>query len=146
MLNEILPGEKISMEKEQEEIEVLEIKGEFTICPQCGYDGGFHSIFPDYNLSERSKWILMCPSCKAKYDIGLRYQSSRNSYQKPQSIFDLVISKTAGVVRYYLDKRPSRHRSVFSICSTTFLYFSWIIFLSNSQNASSIVRCSVSEK
>ena len=25
------------MEKEQKDIEVLEIKGEFTICPQCGY-------------------------------------------------------------------------------------------------------------
>ena len=76
MLNEILPGEKISMEKEQEEIKVLEIHGEFTVCQQCGYDGGFHNIFPDYNLSEISKWILMCPSCKAKFDIGLRYRSS----------------------------------------------------------------------
>ncbi len=64
------------MGKEQQEIEVLEIKGEFTICPQCSYDGGFHNIFPDYNLTEKSKWILMCPSCKTKYDIGLRYRSS----------------------------------------------------------------------
>ncbi len=60
----------------EEDIEVLTIHGEFTVCPQCGYDGGFHSIFPDYNISNQSKWILMCPSCKAKYDIGLRYPPS----------------------------------------------------------------------
>ena len=56
----------------EEEIEVLEIKGEFTICPRCGYDEGFHSIFPNYDVNSQSKWILMCPSCKAKYDIGLK--------------------------------------------------------------------------
>ena len=46
----ILAGEEIQMEKEAE-IEVLDIKGEFTVCLQCGYDGGFHSIFPYYNVS-----------------------------------------------------------------------------------------------
>lgn len=60
----------------KEDIEVLTIQGDFTVCPHCRYDGGFHSIFPGYNPSEGSKWILMCPSCKAKYDIGLRYPSS----------------------------------------------------------------------
>lgn len=54
-------------------IEIIETHGEFNVCPQCGYDGGFHSIFPDFNPSGQSKWILMCPSCQAKYDIGLRY-------------------------------------------------------------------------
>jgi hypothetical protein len=57
------------------EIEVLDIEGEFTVCPACGYDGGFHSIFPDYKKKGESKWILMCPSCQAKYDIGLVYRA-----------------------------------------------------------------------
>ena len=61
------------MREKKQETEVLDIKGEFTICPQCGYDGGFHSIFTDYGTGGPAKWILMCPSCKAKYDIGLRY-------------------------------------------------------------------------
>ena len=59
---------------QKEDIEVLEIEGDFVICPECGYDGGFHSIFPDYKKNAESKWILMCPSCHAKYDIGLRYR------------------------------------------------------------------------
>ncbi|MHC4759019.1 MAG: hypothetical protein ACYTE8_10210 [Planctomycetota bacterium] len=58
----------------ESEIQVLEIKGEFTVCPDCGYEGGFHSIFPDLNIREKAKWILICPSCHAKYDIDLRYK------------------------------------------------------------------------
>lgn len=53
-------------------IQVLETKDDFTICPQCGYDGGFHNIFLGLDSNDQTKWILMCPSCKAKYDIGLR--------------------------------------------------------------------------
>ena len=58
-----------------DKIQVLEIKDDFTICPDCGYDGGFHNIFLGLN-QEESKWILMCPNCKAKYDIGLRYSKT----------------------------------------------------------------------
>ena len=57
---------------EEHDIEVLEVD-EIAVCPSCGYDGGFHSIF--FGLNDlHAKWILMCPSCKAKYDIGLRYK------------------------------------------------------------------------
>jgi hypothetical protein len=66
---------KESLEMEQkEEIVTLEIEGDFTVCPECGYEGGFHSIFPNYKKNSESKWILICPNCHAKYDIGLVYR------------------------------------------------------------------------
>ena len=67
------PVDNCSEETDKEKIQALEIIEEFTVCPQCGYDGGFHNIFYGLNSKEQAKWILMCPSCKAKYDIGLRY-------------------------------------------------------------------------
>jgi len=54
-----------------EKIQAIDVKGDFTVCPRCGYDGGFHGIFPGYGVDRPSKWILMCPNCKARYDIGL---------------------------------------------------------------------------
>lgn len=59
-----------------ESIQVLKNLEEFTVCPQCGYDGGFHSIFYDLNGDGPARWVLMCPSCKAKYDIGLQYPAT----------------------------------------------------------------------
>ena len=65
------------MTKEDQQIETIDVKDEFTVCPQCGYDGGFHNIFTNYDTDGPIKWLLMCPSCKAKYDIGLRYTNPK---------------------------------------------------------------------
>jgi hypothetical protein len=54
-------------------IRVINIEDEFTICPDCNYDGGFHNIFIGLHSNGQTKWLLMCPNCKAKFDIGLRY-------------------------------------------------------------------------
>jgi hypothetical protein len=64
------------MSADKEQILVLENLDDFTLCPQCGYDGGFHTIFYGLKSEDPAKWILMCPSCKAKYDIGLRYSQT----------------------------------------------------------------------
>ena len=57
----------------KDDIQLLEMAGDFTVCPQCGYDGGFHNIFYHINTEKQTQWILVCPNCKAKYDIGLKY-------------------------------------------------------------------------
>jgi hypothetical protein len=36
------------------EIEVVNVEGDFVVCLACGYDGGFHSIFPDHKKAELS--------------------------------------------------------------------------------------------
>jgi DNA-directed RNA polymerase subunit M/transcription elongation factor TFIIS len=69
-------GELEIMSADNKDIQVLENLDEFAVCPQCGYDGGFHTIFHGLNSDEPAKWILMCPSCKAQYDIGLRHLQS----------------------------------------------------------------------
>ena len=49
--------------------------GEFTECPECGYKDGFHSVFLGLNTSKPAKWLLICPMCSAKFDIGLTYKA-----------------------------------------------------------------------
>jgi len=57
--------------------EVIDIPadGEFTVCPSCGYKDGFHSVFEGLNTDKPAKWLLICPMCSSKYDIGLKYCS-----------------------------------------------------------------------
>ncbi|MDO8141845.1 MAG: hypothetical protein Q6358_10140 [Candidatus Brocadiales bacterium] len=45
----------------------VSVKKELHICPQCGYDDGFHTSFVRIT-KETCKIILICPSCHAKYD------------------------------------------------------------------------------
>ncbi|MBW8034301.1 MAG: hypothetical protein FVQ79_01135 [Planctomycetes bacterium] len=48
--------------------------GEFTVCPNCGYEDGFHSVFEGFGGAGPVKWFLICPRCSSKYDIGLVYK------------------------------------------------------------------------
>ncbi len=41
---------------------------EFKICPQCGYQDGFHSMFKRDGANTR--WLFICPSCHSIFDIG----------------------------------------------------------------------------
>ena len=46
----------------------VELAEEFRICPQCGYELGFHSSF--LRSEEGYRIILICPECGARYDVG----------------------------------------------------------------------------
>ncbi|MCF8146070.1 MAG: hypothetical protein K9N21_19360 [Deltaproteobacteria bacterium] len=50
------------------EIKTVEIKGEFKVCPSCGYKDGFHSMF--LKAEGITKWLFICPSCHDVFDIG----------------------------------------------------------------------------
>ncbi|HHT9130831.1 MAG TPA: hypothetical protein ACFYEC_08220 [Candidatus Brocadiaceae bacterium] len=47
----------------------VSIEKEFHVCPQCGYEDGFHTSFLRIK-KETCKIILICPSCHARYDPG----------------------------------------------------------------------------
>jgi len=41
---------------------------EFKVCPSCGYEDGFHSMFRKEGST--IKWLFICPSCHEVFDIG----------------------------------------------------------------------------
>ncbi len=47
-------------------------------CPKCGYENGFHVSFrrlaPDQQGNDTGVWLI-CPSCSALYDLGLRVRT-----------------------------------------------------------------------
>jgi uncharacterized Zn finger protein len=45
------------------------MNGEFKICPSCGYEDGFHSMFKKED--DIIRWLFICPSCHQVFDIGL---------------------------------------------------------------------------
>ena len=50
-------------------ITTVEMDGEFRICPACGYEDGFHSMFR--GGPARLQWFFICPACHQIFDIGL---------------------------------------------------------------------------
>ena len=54
------------------QIQLFDNEDSFTKCPKCEYDEGFHTLFYNLKNKELVKLILLCPSCKSKFDIGLR--------------------------------------------------------------------------
>jgi uncharacterized Zn finger protein len=50
------------------EIKVVNMKEEFKICPSCGYEDGFHSMFK--KDGDVIKWLFICPSCHEVFDVG----------------------------------------------------------------------------
>ncbi len=52
------------MSKKPEQIMVGE---ELHICPECGYEDGFHTSFMR-QIEKHCKIILICPSCHASFD------------------------------------------------------------------------------
>jgi hypothetical protein len=49
-------------------------EGEFSTCPECGYDGGFHNVFKGCGKGIEASWLMKCPNCKAEFDLGLKLQ------------------------------------------------------------------------
>ena len=62
-----------------EDVRRVRIGKEFHICPNCGYEKGFHvsfrnmNAFPDRPIKttrEMFSVILICPNCGTRYDTG----------------------------------------------------------------------------
>lgn len=44
--------------------------GEFRICPECGYEDGFHTMLKQEMAGVR--WLFICPACHKVFDIGCK--------------------------------------------------------------------------
>jgi hypothetical protein len=62
------------------------VEDELHICPDCGYERGFHTSFisvqatrdtPVRSTRDVYRVILICPECGARYDIGWRITPER---------------------------------------------------------------------
>lgn len=51
-------------------INKITMEDEFKVCPSCGYKDGFHSMFK--KDADDVKWLFICPSCHAVFDIGYK--------------------------------------------------------------------------
>jgi predicted RNA-binding Zn-ribbon protein involved in translation (DUF1610 family) len=64
------------------EIKNIKIDDELRVCPECGYEFGFHTTFLKLNAGKNPPFIkstlevyiviLLCPECGARYDVGWR--------------------------------------------------------------------------
>jgi hypothetical protein len=54
------------------QINSIEMGEEFKVCPECGYQDGFHSMFR--KEVDITKWLFICPSCHSIFDIGQTIQ------------------------------------------------------------------------
>ena len=61
------------------DIQTIKVGDELHVCPQCGYDHGFHTSFarkhsgndmPESSARTLDQVILICPECGARYDVG----------------------------------------------------------------------------
>ena len=55
-------------------IDKITMDKEFKICPNCGYEDGFHGMFERIENGGELSWKLICPNCHKIFDIGLRAQ------------------------------------------------------------------------
>lgn len=55
------------------EVRKIEMGERFEVCPACGYKDGFHNIFVRSVENGHMKWLLACPDCSARFDLGLTY-------------------------------------------------------------------------
>ncbi len=62
---------QVPQEADIHSIQLFENEDSFTKCPQCEYNGGFHILFYGLKNKQHSKWILVCPGCKSKFNVGL---------------------------------------------------------------------------
>lgn len=51
------------------EVKNVKMDTEFKVCPTCGYEDGFHSMFK--KDGDITRWFFICPSCHDVFDIGL---------------------------------------------------------------------------
>jgi len=53
------------------EVNRVKVDTVFKVCPNCGYQDGFHSMF-EKSEGEDFHWRFICPGCHKVYDIGLK--------------------------------------------------------------------------
>jgi predicted RNA-binding Zn-ribbon protein involved in translation (DUF1610 family) len=53
-------------------IKKVEIQERFEVCPECGYENGFHILLIKDSKAHPSemKFQLKCPSCAQIYDLN----------------------------------------------------------------------------
>lgn len=56
------------------EINKIKIEKEFRVCPNCGYEDGFHSMFEKIEDGVELSWKFICPNCHKIFDIDLKTQ------------------------------------------------------------------------
>jgi predicted RNA-binding Zn-ribbon protein involved in translation (DUF1610 family) len=63
------------------EIIIRQVETELHVCPDCGYERGFHVSFaniaaakdnPVKSTRDVFRVILICPECGARFDVGWR--------------------------------------------------------------------------
>ena len=55
-----------------DEIINAKVENAFNVCPVCGYQDGFHSVFERVEKGNDFYWRFICPSCHSIFDIGLK--------------------------------------------------------------------------
>jgi uncharacterized Zn finger protein len=58
-------------EEVQKEVREAEIGEEFRVCPECGYERGFHNMFRPSGNEGVLNWYFICPNCGTRFDVGL---------------------------------------------------------------------------
>ena len=59
-----------------EEVNYVKVDKTFKVCPVCGYQDGFHSMFERIQQGGNDfYWRFICPSCHSIFDIGLKASS-----------------------------------------------------------------------
>ena len=58
------------MDKVNKDIRTIDVQEEFRICPNCGYQRGFHVSFIPKEGKKLLRLVLICPSCGSRYEIG----------------------------------------------------------------------------
>ena len=53
----------------EEHVRRIDMGDVFRVCPECGYEDGFHSMFK--KDGDTRKWLFICPNCHAVFDVGL---------------------------------------------------------------------------
>ena len=66
------------MTKRDGEFKSAEMNGQFRICPECQYEGGFHLVLERTGRPNEAKLLLVCPNCGIGFDLGLVGQITKN--------------------------------------------------------------------
>lgn len=55
-----------------QEVHNIIMEKDFKVCPVCGYEDGFHSMFEREDERGGLSWKFICPDCHNIFDIGLK--------------------------------------------------------------------------
>ena len=58
-----------------ESVNIIKVEKLFKVCPVCGYQDGFHSMFERTPEGNQFYWRFICPSCHNIFDIGLSVEA-----------------------------------------------------------------------